>query len=228
MAEQTEDILASLRGLIQSEMVDLNTSLAGEIVSYSGGLASVRPLASKRFADGDVLPFPVIHAVPVRWPVFNGGQCGVRGPVKAGDKCHLVFAQQAADGSDDLRRHDLTDAYALMMDNSATSQGGNESDMVMYFGSAYIKITQGGKVEIKAPGGVLIDTPDTENTGTFLTRGRFTFLNGMIGSTASGVSAVITGAINFIGTITSNGKSIDSSHTHTGVQPGSGSSGPVA
>jgi hypothetical protein len=228
MSEVTEDPLAALRGLIQSEMIDLNTSIPAVVVSYSGGLASVRPIGNKRFADGDSLPFPVIHAVPVRWPVFNGGSCGVRGPIKAGDKCHLVFAQQATDSTDDLRRHDLTDAYALMCDNSANSQGGNDSDMVMYFGPAYIKITAAGKVEIKAPGGVLIDTPDTINTGTFTTQGLFTFLNGMIGSTLSGVSAVITGAINFVGTLTSNGKNISDSHTHTGVDAGPDTSGPVS
>lgn len=226
MAEQTEDLLASLRGLIQSELIDLNTSIAAEIVGYGGGLASVRPIGNKQFKDGDSLPFPVIHAVPVRWPVFNGGQCGVRGPIRAGDKCHLVFSQQAADGSDDLRRHDLTDAYALMMDNAPASQGSNEADMVMYFGPAYIKITAAGKVEIKAPGGVLIDTPDTVNTGTFTVRGLFTFLNGMIGSTLSGVSAVITGAINFIGTLTSNGKNISDSHYHIN-SGGTGNGGPV-
>lgn len=156
MAEQTEDALASLRALIKSELIDLNTSIAAEIVSYSGGLASVRPLASKRFADGDSLPFPVIHAVPVRWPVFNGGACGVKGPIKAGDKCHLVFAQQAADNSDDLRRHDLNDAYALMADNSAAGQGGNNSDMVMYFGAAFVKISESGAIEINAPAGLKI------------------------------------------------------------------------
>lgn len=165
MAEQTEDGLSALRALIKSELIDLNTSIAAEIVSYAGGLASVRPLASKRFSDGDLLPFPVIHAVPVRWPVFSGGTCGVRGPIKAGDKCHLVFAQQAADNTDDMRRHDLNDAYALMVDNSAAGQGGNNSDMVVYFGSAYIRIAESGEVEIVAPGGLKFTAPTVTNNG---------------------------------------------------------------
>jgi len=165
MAEQTSDGLSALRALIKSELIDLNTSIAAEVVSYSGGLASVRPLASKRFIDGDILPFPVIHAVPVRWPVFSGGTCGVRGPIKAGDKCHLVFAQQAADNSDDMRRHDLTDAYALMMDNSAAGQGGNETDMVVYNGAAYIRFGSGGDVEIVAPGGLTFTGPSVKHNG---------------------------------------------------------------
>jgi hypothetical protein len=211
MSEVTEDPLAALRGLIQSEMIDLNTSIPAVVVSYSGGLASVRPIGNKRFADGDSLPFPVIHAVPVRWPVFNGGLCGVRGPIKAGDKCHLVFAQQATDNTDDLRRHDLTDAYALMCDNSQASQGGNDSDMVMYFGSAYIRIGAGGEVEIVAPGGLKFTTPATENTGTLETKGEFTYRDGMVG----------------FGSATSNGRITDERHTHSGVESGPDTSGPV-
>jgi len=212
MAEQTGDGLSALRALIKSEMIDLNTSIAAEVVGYAGGLASVRPLASKRFADGDVLPFPVIHAVPVRWPVFSGGTCGVRGPIKAGDKCHLVFAQQASDNSDDMRRHDLTDAYALMMDNSAAGQGGNESDMVVYNGGAYIRFGSGGDVEIVAPGGLTLTTPATINTGTFTVRGLFSYLAGMVG----------------LGASPSNGAHLGSTHVHGGVSVGGVSTtGPV-
>jgi phage baseplate assembly protein gpV len=227
MSEVTEDPLAALRGLIHSEMIDLNTSIEGVIVSYSGGFASVRPIGSKRFQDGDSLAFPVIHKVPVRWPAFNGGTAGVKGPVTPGDKCILVFAQQAADGSDDLRRHDLSDAYAIMVDGAQVSQGVNNADMVMYFGAAYIRIGGSGEVEIVAPGGLTFTTPDTLNTGTFTTEGLFTFLAGMIGSTTSGISAVITGTINFIGQLTSNGKNISDSHYHTN-SGGSGDGGPVA
>lgn len=227
MAEQTEDGLSALRALIKSELIDLNTSISAEVVSYSGGLASVRPLASKRFADGDILPFPVIHSVPVRWPVFSGGTCGVRGPIKAGDKCHLVFAQQAADNSDDMRRHDLTDAYALMMDNSAAGQGGNESDMVVYNGPAYIRFGAGGDVEIVAPGGLKFTTPATVNTGTFTVQGLFTFLAGIFGI-GGGSASSITADINLVGALTSNGKNITDTHTHSGVTVGAGVSGGVS
>lgn len=211
MAEQTDDTLGAIRALIKSEMIDLNTSIAAEIVSYNAGLASVRPLASKRFQDGDVLPFPIIHAVPVRWPVFNGGTAGFKGPVRVGDKCHLIFAQQAADGSDDLRRFDLSDAYAVMVDNSQTSQGGNNNDAVMYHGAAYIRIGEGGDIEIVAPGGVTITTPSTKNTGKLETQGRFTYRDGMLG----------------FGRASSNGFATDETHTHSGVESGPDTSGPV-
>ena len=41
-----------------------------------------------------------------------------------------------------------------------------------------------------------------------------------MGSVASGVASKITGAVEFIGTVKANGKSIDDTHTHGGVQRG--------
>jgi hypothetical protein len=198
MAEQT-DFLSSMRALIQSELVDLNTSLNGEIVSYSNGKATVKPLANKLFQDGDSLPFPNLYNVPIRWPSFNGGKCGIKGPVRAGDKVLLVFAQQATDGTDDARRHDLTDAYAVIVSNETSSQGANNDDMIMWFGDAYIKLTASGSLEINAPSGTKIIAPSNDYTGN----------------------------ISSSGTVTNNGKNIGSTHTHGGVTPGGSNTGDV-
>nr|WP_187153298.1 hypothetical protein [Candidatus Arsenophonus triatominarum] len=48
-----------------------------------------------------------------------------------------------------------------------------------------------------------------------------------MGSAVSGVAAKITGAIEFLGTLTSNGKRIDETHTHKGVKAGGDNSGEV-
>lgn len=222
MAENTDDFLSSLNNLIDSKMVDINTSIEGEIVSYANGIATVQPLGNKRFVDGDVLPFPQITNVPVRWPSFSGGQAGIKGPILPGDKCLLVFSQQAIDGSDDLRRFDLSDAYALISGNSQNSQGGNNSDMVMYFGSAYIKISATGGLEINAPAGTLVKGPTNTFQGT---------INGQAGFNIQGVSGGgtmnVQGAVAINGTITNNGKNIGSGHAHSGVQPGGGVSNGV-
>jgi len=228
MAETNDDFISSLKGMINSELIDLNTSMDGVVVSYNGGLATVKPVGKKRFQDGDELDFPPIYNVPVRWPSFNGGKCGFKGPIKAGDKVQVIFGQQAKDGTDDQRRFDLSDAYCFPAHNATAAQGGNNEDTILYFGSAYIKLTEDGKMEINAPGGCKTIAPTNEFTGAVTVKGLFTFMNGMIGSTASGVSAVITGAINFIGSLTSNGKNISDSHTHSGVQTGSGTTGGVS
>lgn len=83
-------------------------------------------------------------------------------------------------------------------------------------------------MEINAPGGCKTIAPTNEFTGKVTVNGLFTFLAGMVGSTASGAACIISGAINFIGALTSNGKNISDSHTHTGVTPGGGTTGGVS
>ena len=185
-----------------------------------------RPSAGIKNATS--LPFPLIYNVSVRWPSFNGGQCGFKGPIKPGDNVLVVFAQQATDGTDDQRRFDLNDAYCIPAHNSMAGQGANNDDTILYFGDAYIKLTSAGAMEINAPGGCKTIAPSNLFTGTVTVQGLFTFLAGMVGSTASGVATSISGAIAFIGSLTSNGKNISDSHTHTGVTPGGGTTGGVS
>lgn len=223
MAEKNDE-LSALVALIRGEMLDVNTCIEAVIVSYGGGVASVRPLGKKRFADGDVLDYPVIDSVPVRWPTFSGGSAGVKGPVTAGDKCLLVFSQQAIDGTDDQRRFDLNDAYAVMCDGSQSSQGGNNADMVMYFGSAYIALTPSGQLMVKAPGGVVMDAPSTVAKGTVTSEGLLTYQAGMSG-TGGGDGTTISGTIAVTsGDVTADGISLKT-HKHSGVTVGGGQTG---
>lgn len=211
MAEQTNDLVAGFRSLIQSELMDVNTCIRGTVVAYSNGIATVRPSASKLFADGDSLPFPDITNVPMRWPSFNGGVCGIKGPVRAGDEVLIMFDQQASDGSDDMRRFDLSDAYAIPAANKMAGQAGDNDSMVMWFGDAYIRLTADGKLEINAPGGTVITSPNTAMSGAAAIEG-LTSMNGGFDST---------------GTATNNGKNIGDQHKHIGVMSGPATSGPV-
>ena len=201
MAEEYNDFLSGIRGVIQSEMASINTAVEGVVQSYEGGLATVLPSASKRFADGDVLPFPPIFRVPIRWPSFNGGMCGIKGPIRAGDKVLVIFAQQATDGTDDERRFDLSDAYAIPSAADQVAQATNNDDMIMWFGGAYIKLTADGRLEINAPAGTKIIAPSNEITGTAMIAGLVT-MGGGFESTGSAMN---------------NGKDIGSTHKHSGV-----------
>jgi hypothetical protein len=231
MAEASDNFLSALRNLVQAEMVTINTSIDGVIVDYAGGFATVRPLGNKQFDDGDSLPYPNIYKVPVRWPTFANGTAGIKGPVSPGDKVQLIFAQQASDGSNDDRRFSLTDAYAIICSNSQAAQGANNDDMVMWFGSAYIKLTAAGTLEINAPGGTKTIAPTNEYTGnqqidgSQLVEGAITGQGGFNISGGSSGTANITGNVNVTGTLMNNGKTVGSTHTHSGVQPGSGTSG---
>ena len=224
MAETSNNPVEALLGLVKSQLLDVNTALPGIIVSYENGLARVVPTGKKRFADGDVLDYPIIPNVRVCWPSFTGGTAGVKGPVKPGDKCLLVFSQQAIDGSDDRRTFDLQDAYAVMCDlgNAGAGDSGNNEDMTMFFGPAYIRLTAAGALDINAPGGTTINTPSTHNTGTLTTDGLLTYQDGMTGLGGSNGTTMQGDFDHTSGTITSLGKRIDGTHTHGGIQPGGG------
>lgn len=222
MAEQTGDFIASIRALMQSEIAEINTSVNGEVVSYADGLATIQPLANKRFPDGDVLGFPPIPNVPIRWPSFNGGQCGIKGPIRKGDKVLLVFAQQAIDGTDDERRFDLSDAYAIPCDSNKVAKSTNNDDLIMWFGEAYIKLTADGKLEISSPGGSKIISPSNEFTGNNKVSGN----QETTGTTKNAGNTSMNGGFDSTGQAKNNGKNIGSTHTHIGVQVGGGISGP--
>lgn len=164
MAETSNNTVDALLELVRSQLLDVNTCVPGVIVSYENGKARVAPTVSKRFADGDVLDYPIIPNVRVCWPSFSGGQAGIKGPVKAGDRCLIVFAQQAVDNSDDQRMFDLQDAYAVMCDLGEAGAGdsGNNDDLTMFFGAAYIRITKAGAIEINAPGGITTTAPSVD------------------------------------------------------------------
>lgn len=221
MAEST-DFLSAMRDYIADQLIDVNTCIQGEIVSYAGGLATVRPLGSKRYKDGDVLEFPTISDVPVRWPVFAGGKAGFKGKVGSGDKCMLIFSQQPFDGTDDLRRFDLSDAYAVMVDNSQDGQGGNNDDLIMYFGSAYIKLTEAGELEINAPAGTKTISPENLFTGA---------ISGQGGLAVAGVHPVTGKASSVQGDFVVTGGDVKADdislkfHKTSLVTPGGGTSG---
>lgn len=88
------------------------------------------------------------------------------------------------------------------------------------------KITlQAPLVEVDASTSLTVNSPQSGFSGMVIVQGLLSFLGGMTGSVVSGVAAVITGTINFFGSITSNGHAIDSTHQHTN-SGGSGLGGP--
>lgn len=226
MAEKNS-LVDVLQDLITARLLDVNTAIPAKIVSYSNGMAKVKPVGKKRFADGDALEYPTISGVRVCFPSFSGGQAGMKGAVLAGDDCMLIFSQQAADGTDDRRMFDLSDAYAVMVNLGKVGAGdsSNNDDMTMYYGSAYIRLTKSGKLIINAPAGVEIDTPSTLNTGTLTTEGLLSYQDGLTGQDG-GNSTTISGNLNHSGgSIISNGVTL---HTHTHNETGTVTDSPNA
>jgi hypothetical protein len=198
----------------------------------------VQPAIKGQLGGKSVSLMPLVD-VPVIFP--RGGGVTLTFPIKAGDECLLIFADRCIDfwwqsGSVqepvDPRQHDLSDAFAIVGPQSGATKISNISMTAAQFrsddGLAYLEINPTTHaMNIVAPGGLNVTTPTATFSAAVTVNGLFTFLGGMVGSAVSGVATKITGAINFLGSLTSNGKDISNAHTHSGVEHGEDSTGGV-
>jgi hypothetical protein len=223
----------------------LRVSLPGIIESFDpiACTCTVQPALKGQTADelGNMksAPLPLLVDVPVVFP--RGGGCTITFPVKSGDECLVVFSDRCIDfwwqsggvqETVDPRQHDLSDAFAIVGPQSQANVISNISTTTLQMrtddGFAYIELDPNNHaINIVAPGGLDVKAPLSEFSNAVKVNGLFTWLGGMVGSLATGTAAKITGAIQFLGTLTSNGKDISDQHTHNGVQTGSGNSGKV-
>lgn len=182
---------------------------------------------------------PLLTDCPVHFP--SGGNCTLTFPVKAGDECLVVFASRCIDSwwqsggvqeQAARRMHDLSDGFAIVgfrsQPRTIPSISTSATQLRSDDGAAFFELDPAShKLRIVAPGGLEVVTPLATFSERVTVTGLFTFLGGLVGSAISGAAATITGTINFIGTLTSNGKRIDDTHSHSGVQSGPSNSGPV-
>ncbi|MDU6434808.1 MAG: Gp138 family membrane-puncturing spike protein [Pantoea sp.] len=223
----------------------LRVSMPGIIQSFDpiACTCTVQPAISGQVADEagafKSAPLPLLVDVPVVFP--RGGGCTITFPVKAGDECLVVFSDRCIDfwwqnggvqEPVDPRQHDLSDAFAFIGPQSQAEVIGNISTSTLQMrtddGAAYIELDPSSHaVNIVAPGGLNVTTPLAKFSAAVTINGMLTWMGGMVGSLATGTAAKITGAIEFIGSLKSNGKDISDSHTHSGVQAGTDNSGKV-
>ncbi|MFM0044131.1 Gp138 family membrane-puncturing spike protein [Paraburkholderia sediminicola] len=231
--ERVNDAQEALRQVLGGHQAQVWTALPGIIESFNAGAVTcvVQPSikAQVRASDGSMqwVALPLLLDCPVVFP--RGGGCTLTFPIAQDDECLVVFASRCIDAwysaggvqvQSEFRMHDLSDGFALPGPFSQATKIGSISTNSVQLRSndatTYIDLNPTSqKVKIVAPGGFEVDAPTNLFTGAVTIRGLLTWLAGMAGSTASGVAATITGVINFFGSLTSNSKSIDSTHTHT-------------
>ncbi|EOV7029588.1 Gp138 family membrane-puncturing spike protein [Yersinia enterocolitica] len=234
------ELSETLRILQSSISSQLRVSMPGIIQSFDADSVTCDiQIGIKGESGGESTNLSVLTNVPVVFP--RGGGVTMTFPIKAGDECLLIFGDRCIDfwhqsgdiqETVDEREHDLSDAFAIIGPQSQAKKISGISTSAAQFrsddGSTYFEIDPTTKkIKIVAPGGLDVVTPKAEFSAEVMVNGLFTFLGGLVGSAAAGVSAKITGAIEFIGTLTSNGKRVDDTHTHNEVQPGTGNSGKV-
>lgn len=241
--ERIDDPQLALRTALAGHQAAIWTALPGIIESFDADAitAVVQPAikGQLRAKDGSTsqITLPLLLDVPVVFP--RGGGCALTFPLAKDDECLVVFASRCIDGwwtsggiqaQAEFRMHDLSDGFAIPGPWSQATKIANISTTSTQFrsddGSTYVDLNPTSqKIKIVAPGGFEVDAPTNLFTGAVTIQGLLTWLAGMTGSVASGVAALITGAVQFVGTITSNGHAIDSTHQHTN-SGGSGLGGP--
>lgn len=213
------DTVTALENFIQSVVVDfVNTAMECEVVSYEGGRVSVRPVNKKSYDDGDTNDYAVLHNLRVQWPQFAGGKAGVKGPIVAGDRCLLIVCQHPMDDSGDNRKYSIIDSYVIPGAGYSDAVPGND-DMRLYFGNAFVSITSDGKVNINAPGGFNVTSPQSTFSEKVNVNGLFTYAAGATGSGGTGGVMTLTGNVVINGEATINGVKV-STHKHTGDSGG--------
>lgn len=82
-------------------------------------------------------------------------------------------------------------------------------------------------VEVSASTSFTVNSPQSNFSGMVVIQGLLSWLAGMTGSGGGATSALITGVIRFVGSVFANGKYIDDTHTHGGVQSGASNTNTV-
>lgn len=211
MSSATPDLHQVIKETIEWVLGNLNTAIPARVLDFDAERqeASVQPVIKSRLKDGRVLSRAPITGVPVMFPAAGGGILTF--PVQRGDTVLLIFSQRSidrwvqSDGGEidpgDNRKHDISDAIAIPgLFPFPRALSADPESVIIKFSGAQIKLAPDGSVEIQAPGGLRV-----------------------IGDTRIEGEAEATGEV----TAKSDTTSIQlSTHTHSGIEPGGGVSGP--
>ena len=228
--------------IIQRALAKLNIATLVQVVAVHPGagllvgFVDVTPLVNQVDGGGAAVPHGTIFGVPF-FRVQGGANAVICDPA-AGDIGFALFADR------DLSSVKSTGAVA----NPGSARRFDMAD-ALYFGgwnmavqpTAYVQVTQAG-INLVLPGGTsialtpgqcTINATATKVNGTLEVSGAATFdatatVAGLLGvnggMTGTGASVTMTGAFTATGEVQGNGKKL-STHTHSGVTTGGGSTG---
>lgn len=94
-----QEFVEAVKKTIKKEIAEIHTAIPGKIVSYdsSTGLATVLPTMKFKKPDGTMINYPQITGVPVLFQQGAGQGVTMAFPVKAGDGCLIIVAEQSID-----------------------------------------------------------------------------------------------------------------------------------
>lgn len=94
-----QEFVQAIQDSIQSGLRGIHTAMPGEILSFDAakGIATVKPAMKFKKPNGETMDFPQVTGVPVCFPQGNAQGATIAFPVKPGDGCLLVIAEQSLD-----------------------------------------------------------------------------------------------------------------------------------
>lgn len=160
-----QEVVQQVKATIQEFIDGVHTAIPGVIAAFDPAKceASVNLTGQYNKPDGTKLPYPAAAHVPVVFPQVSNQEITIAFPIKPGDGCLVVIAEQAleawrAGGESNLDlKHDLTNAIVIpglfRTPNTAMQEAVME-DAIMF-------VNQGTKVKIKGQE-IHIETPKIE------------------------------------------------------------------
>jgi len=94
-----QEFVQQITNTVRENMNGIHTAIPGIITAFDPAscIASVLPSMKFKKPDGKSVAYPQITGVPVVFPQAMGQQATIAFPVKAGDGCLIVVAEQSID-----------------------------------------------------------------------------------------------------------------------------------
>ena len=147
-AQSDNDVKRIIKDWINTRCNNIHTALPGKIISYEPGKnrAQVQPSGKFKTQDNRDLDYPIIHNVPLIFPMTMDRQAGVTLPVKPGDGVMLIFSETQNEdflnGKDNLdpRHHSLNDCYGIpgIYADAAPSENSHPDDVCIFHSGALL------------------------------------------------------------------------------------------
>ena len=205
-----------IKFLMTAAMSKLNTSLPVEVLSVQAtgnapvGYVNVRILVDQITADGKTHQYGEIPNVP--YFRLQGGNKAVIIDPEVGDIGMACFCSRDISAMKNARKGAPPGSRRMYDISDALYVGGFLNKTPTH----YIQFTDGGII-VSTPGSVTVNAGSSATvTAPETTINSETTING---------SLLVNGNTSVMGTMTNNGTNIGSTHTHSGVQTGSGSTG---
>ena len=197
-----QEFVSEVSKTVKQTMKEAHTAMPGTIVSYdpATGLATVLPTMKFKKPDGESMDFPQVTGVPVVFPQSMNQQATIAYPVKPGDGCLIIVAEQSIDyfmygqETDTDLDFDLTNSICIPGLFAKPNSVMNEA----YSGNCIIIDLGGTRITVKS-GEVVIDADKVT-------------INGEV---------TVNGSVTAISDVLANSSISLARHTHTGDSGGS-------